>query len=149
VGLFADLLAPGRVAVSRAPDKWAALRRGLELFEGDPRVADPGALAAAVRERERILPTGLGLGLAVPHVRHASVRDPVASLVVLPAGVDYGSLDGAPVKVLLTVAMPPGCQSEWLRYLAAASTLFRGRAFREALPGAADAEALWALVRDR
>lgn len=147
--MFSSLLAPERVAVSDAADKWSAIGQGLDLFVGDPRVGDHGALVRALWDREKILPTGLGLGLAVPHVRHPAVRDAMGSLVVLRKGVDYGSLDGLPVRVVLTAAMPVDSQNEWLRYLAVVSTLFRDEAFRTGLMACPDAAALWAFVKDR
>ncbi len=147
---LASILSPGRVAVADAPgDKWSAIGVGLKLLEGDPRIGDYNALVRAFWEREKVLPTGLGLGLGAPHVRHPAVRDAVGALVTLRAGVDYGSLDGQPVRAILTAAMPADSQGDWLLYLAALSTHFRDPAFREGLLACADAEALWDFVRDR
>lgn len=146
---FSSLLSPARVTVADAADKWAAIRLGLDLLVNDPRISDISAVAEALWEREKILPTGLGLGLGAPHVRHAGARDAVGALVVLRHGVDYGSLDGQPVRVVLTVAMPVDSQAEWLRYLAAVSTLFRDAAFRDGLLACPDAAALWTYVRGR
>lgn len=144
---FSSLLSSERVMVGDAADKWAAIRLGLNLLEGDPRIGDHAALAAAVWEREKIIPTGLGLGLGAPHVRIPGVRDAVASLVTLRRGVDYGSLDGQPVRVVLTAAMPADSQGEWLQYLAVVSTLFRDAGFRAGLLDCPDDDALWNYVR--
>lgn len=82
-------------------------------------------------------------------MRIAAVRYPTAALTVLKKGVDYGSLDAAPVRLVLLVAMPDESQAEWLRYLARASAVFRDDAVRHRLFAAADSDLLWDLIKDR
>lgn len=142
-------LAPPRVAVLDAGTKENAIAALLKLFAGHPSIADHGALADAIWEREEALPTGIGLGIGVPHVRLTSVRAPVAALGVLKTGIDYSSLDGIPVRVLLMVAMPAGMHKEYLQYLARASRLFQDETFRDELQACRTADALWEVVRER
>ncbi len=142
-------LAPARVAVLGARDKSEALEKVLDLLRESSSIADFERFAAAVREREEVLATGIGLGLGVPHVRCPSVRDPVAALAVLREGVEYGSLDGVPVRLIVLIAMPANTHEEYLKYLSRLSNRFMNRAFRESILACDNAGALWELIKDQ
>lgn len=146
---FSRYLSRGRVAVLDAKNKRQAIDGTLELLRNSPNVADFSRVASAIWQREEALATGLGLGIGTPHVRISAVRYPTAAMTVLRKGVDYGSLDNAPVRLILLVAMPEESQTEWLKYLARASAIFRDDGMRHKLFAATDADALWDLVKDR
>ncbi len=57
-------------------------------------------------ERERYGTTGLGKGLALPHLRHRDVVDFVGAIGVAPMGVDFDSLDGLPTRLLVLLLSP-------------------------------------------
>lgn len=141
-----DWLAPARVAVAEAVTKQDALDQAMGLLHGNPRIADMDGFRRAVWEREEVLPTGIGLGIGVPHVRSACVRDNVAAMVLLREGVDYGSIDGMPVRLLLLIAMPEGTHSTYLEYLATATRRFQDAECRERLFACRSAEELWAFI---
>ena len=149
MSVFHQYLTPGTVAVSDAADKRSAISEALSLLASSPRIADAGAFARGIWAREDALPTGLGAGIGAPHARLKAVRDPVASFLALRRGIDYDSLDGVPVRLILLVGMPEDSQAEWLRYLAQAALTFRDASFRRALMDAPDGGALWDLIRDR
>jgi mannitol/fructose-specific phosphotransferase system IIA component (Ntr-type) len=52
-------------------------------------------LTAAALERERLGSTGIGRGIAVPHVKAAYLKEPVGALGRSEAGIDFASLDGS------------------------------------------------------
>lgn len=145
---FSKYLNREQVAVLDVKSKRQAIEQTLELIKDSPSISDFSRVASAIWQREEALPTGLGLGIGAPHVRLPGVRFPVAALAVLKDGVDYGSLDNDPVRLILLVVMPEDTQSEWLRYLARASAIFRDSNMREKLFNAPDAEQLWDLIKD-
>ena len=149
MSVFHQYLTPETVAVSDAADKRSAIEEALSLLSSSPRIADADAFRRGIWAREEALPTGLGAGIGAPHARLKAVRDPVASFVALRRGIDYGSLDGVPVRLILLVGMPENSQAEWLRYLAQAAQAFRDAVFRRALMDAPDSGTLWELIKDR
>jgi PTS system nitrogen regulatory IIA component len=59
--------------------------------------------------REASASTGIGDGIAIPHVRNPivlNVADPMVTLCFLEKAVDFGALDGKPVQVLFSVISP-------------------------------------------
>ncbi len=145
---FSKYLSRERVGLLDVKNKRQAIDGTLELLRDSPNISDFSRVTAATWQREEALATGLGLGIGAPHVRIGAVRYPTAALTVLKRGVEYGSLDNTPVRLILLVAMPEDSQAEWLRYLARASAIFRDDAMRHKLFAVADADALWDLVKE-
>ncbi len=58
-------------------------------------------------ERETQGSTGIGKGIAVPHVKHSSVKDIVGTIGCKAEGVDFNSLDKAPVYSVFLLISPP------------------------------------------
>ncbi len=64
------------------------------------------AVTAALQERERYGTTGLGKGLALPHLRSRAVPDFAGAIGVAPTGVDFHSLDGLPTRLIVLLLSP-------------------------------------------
>ena len=70
------------------------------------------AARAALESREKLASTGIGMGVAIPHVKLEGLERAVCSLAVHPEGVDWNALDGAPVQIFFTVLRPAAETSE-------------------------------------
>lgn len=91
-----------------------------------PASVDRGFLATALAGREAMGSTGIGNGIAIPHVRNPivlQVNEPLVSLCLLANAVDFGAIDGEPVHALFTLISPTVPMH--LRMLAALSFLLR------------------------
>jgi len=106
-------------------------------------------LQTSVIRRDELGPTGIGEGVAIPHVWHAGLDQITAALAVSRCGLDYASLDGEPVHIIVLILTPQGAAAEvakqrlfegWLHHL-------RDPAFRAGLRLATTAETLWETVR--
>jgi mannitol/fructose-specific phosphotransferase system IIA component (Ntr-type) len=70
---------------------------------------DPNLKPAAVTallEREKIGSTGVGMNVAIPHVKLAGLDRVACSLAVHAEGVEWAAVDGAPVQLVFTVLRP-------------------------------------------
>lgn len=94
----------------------------------------PGA-QKALQEREQLASTGVGMNVAIPHVKLAGIDAVVACLSVHQEGVEWAAVDGERVHVLFTVLRPeepgpnhdPEKHLEMMRWIA---RLGRDRDFR-------------------
>lgn len=71
-----------------------------------PKGLDRGKLLTAVLERESLMPTALGNGIAIPHPRSPMVGDPEAQRVAvffLKTPIPYSALDRKPVSTLFLI----------------------------------------------
>lgn len=57
-------------------------------------------------EREELASTGIGMGVAIPHVKLPGLTKVVCTLSVHKEGVEWVAIDGAPVGILFTVLRP-------------------------------------------
>ena len=135
---IAGFLHSSRAVDLRATSKREALEEICAVLSGAPGVSDPAALLRAVLEREAVLSTGIGLGIAAPHAKIASVREFVVALGRSRPGIDYESLDGKPVRLVVLIAGPEDRQARYLQLLAGVSLRLKREEVRKALLAAKD-----------
>ena len=73
------------------------------------RLRDPEKLVADIMARESLGSTGIGDGVAIPHVRNPvvlHVNEPVVTLSFLDSPIDFHAIDGKPVNILFTLISP-------------------------------------------
>ncbi|NLV42770.1 MAG: PTS sugar transporter subunit IIA [Candidatus Hydrogenedentes bacterium] len=124
-----DIVIPKEQIVILPPglDKSAALDRLVDAMAGNPVITDGAAFRRAVFEREAVMSTGIGNGVAVPHVRIAEVTVPTLGLAVSAEGVDFQALDNRPAHILVLFATPVGSEKTYLAMLAKVMLVLRNR----------------------
>ncbi|MGZ3633376.1 MAG: PTS sugar transporter subunit IIA [Parachlamydiaceae bacterium] len=73
----------------------------------------------AIVERERIVSTGIGMGVAIPHAKLSPYKDFFIAIGVLQRGVEWKALDHAPVRLVFMIGGPDDKQTEYLKILSA------------------------------
>jgi len=79
-------------------------------------------IAGAVIKRENEASTGMGRGVAVPHVKHKVVKDVVAAIGLSSTGIDFSALDNKPVYSVILLISPA---DEPDKHLQAMENVFR------------------------
>ncbi len=108
-----------------------------------PEAIDPTALLAGLKDRERIMTTSVGHGIALPHPRVPMVSRPEDERVYvcyLDKAVNFDAMDGNPVYVLFVI-LSSGSQSH-LGILSRLSWLFQREDFRGILRKKPDSDEL-------
>ena len=95
--------------------------------------------------------TGIGHGLAIPHVRMKDVKAAAMGVGISRSGItDYQSLDGKPVHIIVLIVAPEGQHETYIRLLAQAADVFRHEDLRRATIEAEDtAESYRILTRGK
>jgi len=93
---------------------------------------DPVRLFKAVWEREQIMGTALGSGIAVPHARLIEITAPVVVAGRSDDGVDFNAIDGAPAKMIFLILTPTRDQGAQLQILADIARTFSNNEARTA-----------------
>jgi len=128
-----DLLTPDRIRVPlQANDKEGVLRELVNVLLPDNGGQGEEVLAA-ILERERQFPTGIGHGVAVPHG-----RTPVMAALAIVAGtspkpVSYETIDGQPVRLFFLLAGPEAMAGAHVKALSRISRLVRHEGVRARL----------------
>lgn len=145
--LLGDIVTVDRVLMLAAGSKRDALETLIETLGKAPQVKDTSSLRAEIFYREELMSTGIGSGVAVPHVRLDSVTDLVMAVGVSPEPIaDYESLDDEPVRLVFMVAARVDQHAQYLKTLSAISALVKDATMREALLGATDGESAYRIL---
>ena len=100
-----DLLKPQGIALGVAvADKRAAIDKLVALHEKCGNLTDVAAYKQGIIAREDMGTTAIGMEVAIPHAKSEAVKKPALTAITVPGGVDYGSPDGAPCKLIFMIA---------------------------------------------
>jgi len=113
-----------------------------------PAVTDSERLLTAIMEREKIMSTGIGSGIALPHAKTSAVHDFVIAVGRCREGIDFESLDGLPVNIIVLLAAPDRKRTEFLKLIAAIGAVFNKQDFREQFLDADSPEEMFTLLND-
>ncbi len=98
-------------------DKFDAIEELAEVFRDSSLCMDMNQLIDALQERERIMSTGIGAGIAIPHAKINSVKEMAFAIGISEAGIDFDSMDGFPVHLIILVVAGEKQHKEYLRLL--------------------------------
>ena len=112
-------------------------------------IRDINEFYKAVLEREKIMSTGIGQGIAIPHVKIPQVSDLFMVIGRKADGLDFDSLDGKPVYLVLMVGAPAKQRKELLKVLAKIALTFKNQDFREKLFKASSCAEVYKLLREK
>ena len=94
-----------------------------------------------VLHRESIMSTGIGNGIAVPHVRSESIERACMALAIVPDGVyDYQAPDMKPVQLVFLIAAGGTQRAKHLKILSAIGSLFYDGRLKAAFIASSDPE---------
>lgn len=71
----------------------------------------------AIIEREKIVSTGIGMGVAIPHAKLPGFDHFFIAIGILQKPVEWDALDGAPVRLIFMIGGPDDKQTEYLQIL--------------------------------
>jgi len=127
-------LTPQRIkAPLSATDKEGIIDEMLNVLEASGDITDRDRARQAVLEREHTRTTGIGDGLALPHGKTGAASKLVMAVGVSPAGVDFNSIDGKPVQLVVMLIGPREQTGEQIQALARIARIMSNDQFRKKL----------------
>jgi mannitol/fructose-specific phosphotransferase system IIA component (Ntr-type) len=120
-------------------DKGNLIRTMVDALVRAGRVSDPDPVVRALLERERVMSTGIGGGVAIPHAQCPTVPGLAVALARPALGVNFDSLDEKPVRLVFMIVGPEE-RGGFIRVLARISRLLysgdlQGRLLEAKTPG--------------
>lgn len=109
---------------------------------------DVDEVVSQIVEREKQGSTGIGKGIAVPHIKHDSVKQIVGTIGVSRDGIDFASLDKAPVFSVLLLISPSNDPDRHLQAMEKLFSHLQQDMFRKFLRQAETREAIEELIRE-
>lgn len=147
--LLTDLLTAKRIKIPLvSTSKDDLLRELVDVASEGAQVRDREEVLRAVMDREEVLSTGIGHGVAIPHGKSSSVDGLVLVAGVTRQGVDFEALDGQPVHLFFLLVGPESAAGQHVKALSRISRLLRRESFRQRLIDAPDAETFYSVLAE-
>src|SRR5665213_430818 len=108
---------PSLVIFLDSPNRDEALQAMIDALNTEGKLKDHSSFYDAIIDREKIVSTGIGMGVAIPHAKLSSYDDFFIAVGILQKGVDWKALDGAPVRLIFMIGGPDDKQTEYLQIL--------------------------------
>lgn len=147
---MAELLSPQKIKIPLESGEKRGLIEELAIVlaraAGVPELT--GAIRDAVLEREAVLTTGIGGGVALPHGKTGKLEKLALAGGVTREPVDFEALDGRPVRLVMMLAGPESEAGLHVKVLSRISRLLRKERLRDRLVAAADAEEFLSVIRE-
>ena len=122
-----------RIFFSTKETKEEVIDELVKVSKEDNLVKDPVSFKNALLKREAIMSTGIGYGVAIPHVKLPQIEDFFITICIHKKGVDWGSLDNKPAYLIFLIAGPDNQQEKYLRILAKLTLVIKNTERRDKL----------------
>ena len=127
-------------------DKDSVITELVELLDANGLLVDKGMVLDAVFTRERTRSTGIGSGIAIPHGKCKAVKELVMALGLTREPIDFDSVDGKPVKIIILLVSPADQTGPHIQALARISRLLLDEQFKSAIEGGTSSEQVFELL---
>jgi PTS system nitrogen regulatory IIA component len=97
-------------------------------------------------QREKLGTTAVGYGVAIPHGKLQKLDRIFGLFARLERPIDFESMDGQPVDLLLLLLAPEGAGADHLKALARVARLLRDKDIANKLRASRDAESIFAVL---
>jgi len=114
-------------------EKKAIIKEMIDVLDGSGKIKEKESVLQAVLEREQMMSTGIGNGVAIPHGKSAGSEDLIVSLGITSEEVDFEALDNKPVRIVFLLTGPQTASNLHIKMLSRISRLLNQSSFRNKL----------------
>jgi fructose-specific phosphotransferase system IIA component len=148
--ILTQILQPNCVKVPVASkDKEAVITELVDLLDTQGLLLDRNAALDAVLTRERTQSTGTGAGIAIPHGKCKAVKELVMAIGIAHEPIEFQSIDGKPVTILILLVSPANQTGPHIQALARISRLMLNQEFKTRLENVKSAEDVYELLSEQ
>jgi len=148
--ILTQVLRPSCVKVPlQGSDKEAVIKELVDLLDADSLLLDKDVALQAVLTRERTKSTGIGSSIAIPHGKCNAVKELVMAVGIAGNPIDFESVDGKPVTIVILLVSPADQTGPHIQALAKISRLMLDEQFKQKLEKAGSAQEAYELLSDK
>jgi len=148
--VLTQILEPGCIKVPlTGGDKESVITELVDILDANSMLTDKDDVLQSVMSRESTRSTGIGSGIAIPHGKCKGVKDLVMAMGISRRGVDFQSIDGKPVNIVVLLVSPMDRTGPHIQALARISRLMLDEEFKNKLQNAQSAQELYDLINEK
>jgi len=130
-------------------EKEAVITELVDLLNAQGLLLDRNDALETVLARERIQSTGTGAGIAIPHGKCKAVKELVMAFGIAHEPIEFQSIDGKPVKILILLVSPANQTGIHIQALARISRLMLNEDFKARLEKAVTADEVYEMLSEQ
>jgi len=148
--ILTQILQPDCIKVPvESRDKEAVITELVDLLNVSGLLLDRDEVLEAVLTRERTQSTGTGAGIAIPHGKCNAVKELVMAIGIAHEPIEFNSIDGKPVTILILLVSPADQTGPHIQALATISRLMLNEEFRQQLEKVTSADEVYGLLNNQ
>ena len=129
-----SIISPDRIIFLNYAAKTDALTALAENLAAAPQIKSRHELIEKIIQREELMSTAIGRGIAIPHVRLSSITDLVVAVGISKTDIiDFHALDDEPVRLLFMIAAAYNQHAYYLQTLSFFSARLKNKELRSSL----------------
>jgi len=142
-----DILTPERIKVPLVgATRGEVIEELVDLLVGVGDISNRDEVLAAIFSREQTRSTGIGSGLAIPHAKTAQVSDVIMAVGMCAQPVDFDSIDGVGVRLVVMLIGPEEMTPQHIGVLTRITDMMGFASVRGKLLEARSPEALYEVI---
>ena len=130
-------------------DKNSVITELVDLLDANGLLGDRDVVLEAVLAREKTRSTGIGSGIAIPHGKCKAVKELVMAIGIAGEPIDFASVDGKPVTIIILLVSPADQTGPHIQALAKISRLMLDEGFKKELEEADLPEKAYELISNK
>ncbi|MBN2424393.1 MAG: PTS sugar transporter subunit IIA [Calditrichaceae bacterium] len=132
----------------KTSDRDETIRILIEKLANSDIFSDKEQAFQAVLDREKIMTTGVGNGIAIPHCKHNSCPEFGVALGIHASGVDFNAIDKKKVNIIFLLVGPESNPGLHIKLLSRISRLMSNEELRDQLLDSKNAAEVHELLKE-
>lgn len=143
---ISDMTSSDLIIDIKSNNKKEALSELLEVISNSDKITNSKTFSKAIYAREKIMTTGIGYEVAIPHARHKSVKDFVIAIGRKKEGLNFESLDNKPVKLIFMIGASDKQDKDYVKVLSRIFLRLKNPDFMDKIIHAQNSEEIYNLI---
>ncbi len=127
--------------------KEEVLKKLVDSVATRSKITEKDRFYQAIVDRENLVSTGVGMGVAIPHAKLNVCQDFFIAVAVLEKGLEWNAIDDSLVRLVFLIGGPENRQTEYLKILSLITSAMRDEHLRKRLMTAGTPPAFIAILR--
>lgn len=144
---ISEMIDEKKIIDIKSDDKKSALNELLEIICKDEKITDEKIFRKEIFKREKLMSTGIGYGIAIPHARHKTVKDFVIALGRKKQGLEYESIDDKPVQLIFMIGASDNQDKDYIKVLSRLVLRLKNPEFVEKVLNAENSKEIYQIIK--
>jgi len=145
---ISNLLDESYIIDVQSKDKKSALEEMLKVICKNDLITKPDIYRKEIFKREKLMSTGIGYEIAIPHARHKSISNFVMAIGRIKDGLEYESIDDKPVKLIFMIGASDSQDKAYISLLSRLMLRLKKPEFMDRMMQAKNTEEMYNIIKD-